>query len=102
MVGMHVGDDHSQHRQALQLGLEYLLPRAAGCVVGDAAVDDRPSLDTVDRIAQQPEVDVIELERKHHPQPAHAWRDLDRLAESRQGFAERVVQLHFEGVHRHR
>ena len=50
----------------------------AGGIVGNAAVDHRAALQrpvgTVNVVAQQPEVDVVERERQRHAQPAHAGR----------------------------
>ncbi len=96
---MHVGDDDAQDRQALQLRLEDLLPLGARFLLRNAAVDHRPALDTVQGVAQQPEVDVIECEGQHHPDPAHTGRDFDRFAGLRQGVAQWVVEFAFEEVH---
>ena len=100
VIGVHVGDDHAQHRQALEFVRENGLPRRAGRVVGDAAVDDAPALHPVDPVAQQPQVDVVELERQQHAQPAYAGRNFDRRADLGQRLAEGVLQLHFLRVHR--
>ena len=98
MVGVHVGDDHAQHRQAVELVGEHLLPRRHRRRVGDAAIDDRPALDAVLPVAQQPQVDVVERERQQHAHPAHARRDLERLAERGQGVAQRVFEFGFACV----
>jgi hypothetical protein len=42
----------------------------------EAGVDDGPAV----LFLEQPEVDVVQLEGQRHAQPAHAGRDLQRLA----------------------
>jgi hypothetical protein len=99
VIGMHVGDDHAHDRQALQLGLEDLLPLGPRLVARDAAVDHGPALDAAVVVAQQPEVDVVERERQPHPDPAHAGRHFEGLAGGGQGVAEGVVEFAFEQIH---
>src|SRR5665213_416814 len=58
--------------------------------------------DSGDRVAAvaQPQVDVIERERKRHPQPGDAGRDTHRIADRRRG-GERVVEFAVQGgIHR--
>ncbi|MCY1552667.1 hypothetical protein D9M68_890770 [compost metagenome] len=65
----------------------------------DAAVDHRPALDAVDRVAQQPEVDVVQRKGQPHADPAHAGRDFQCFAGGGQGVAQGVVEFAFEEVH---
>ena len=74
------------------------VPEPAHLVRGDAAVDQGPAL-AVEVVAQQPEVDVIEREGQRHADPVHAGRDLHAGRGGRQGVAERIVELAFEGIH---
>ncbi len=98
VVGVHVGDEHAQHRQAVELRREHLLPGSDGRRVRDAAVDDGPALSAVEPVAQQPQVDVVERKRQLHAHPAHARRHLERNAGCGQGVAERVVEFGFPGI----
>ena len=93
MIRVHVRHDHAQHRQAAEFVREDLLPRAARRVVRDAAIDDGPAVEAVEPVAQQPQVDVIELERQLHAQPAHVGRNFERRAGLGQRLAEGVVKL---------
>jgi hypothetical protein len=98
VVGVHVGGDHAQHRQALQMRGKHLLPSGARGIVADAAVHDRPAGHAVLFVFEQPQVDVIERKRQPHAHPAHTGCHFQRLAQSRQGIAQWVKQLVFEGV----
>jgi hypothetical protein len=99
VVGVHVGDDDAQDRQALQLGLEDLLPLRARLGVVDAAVDHRPAGHAVQGVAQQPEVDVVERKGQPHADPAHAGRHFHGFAGLGQRVAQGVVEFAFEEVH---
>ncbi len=102
MVRVHVRADHAQHRQALQLVGEDLLPRRACAGVVDAAVDDGPAFAPAFRrvlmVAQQPQVDVVQREGQLHAQPAHAFGYRLRVADGRQRVAEDVMQFAFKGI----
>jgi hypothetical protein len=92
VVRVHVRDDHAQHRQALQLVLEDLLPHGPRGGAVHAAVDDGPARAAVELVAQQPEVDVVEHEGQRHAQPAHARRELQAAAQVGQRVAQGVLQ----------
>ena len=102
VIGVHVGADHAQHRQTLQLGGEHLLPGGAGLGVVDAAIDDGPALapagGRVFMVAQQPQVDVVQRKGQPHAQPAHAVGNVQHLPGLRQRVAEGIVQFAFEGI----
>ena len=104
VVGVHVRDDHAQHRQAVEFVREHLLPRGAGRVVADAAVDDGPALDRPSgpswRSRSSHRLMWLSWNGSVHAQPAHARRDLERRADLGQRVAERVVQREFVRVHR--
>ena len=80
---MHVRHDHAQHRQAVELVREDLVPCGARRVVGDATVDDGPAFAPVLPVAQQPEVDVVELKWQGHAQPEDTGRNFDPFADCR-------------------
>jgi hypothetical protein len=98
VIGVHVGHDDTQHRQTFQLVLEHLFPLRPGFVAGNAAVHHGPALAAVQRVAQQPEVDVVQRERQHHADPLHARCHFQRAAWLGQGVGQRVVQAAFELV----
>jgi hypothetical protein len=100
VIGVHVGDHHPQHGQALQMLVEDLLPSAARGVVGDATVHDgpafaQPSLTIVESIAQQPQVDVVQREGQAHAHPLHAWGHGEGAAQCRQLLAQRIAKFVF-------
>lgn len=99
VVRVHVRHQHAQHGQAVQLVGEDLFPLRLRFVARDAAIDHRPAFAPVEAVAQQPQVDVVQRERKGHPDPAHAGRECDGGAGGRQGVAQRVLQFAFEEVH---
>ena len=79
-------------------------PESLACPIGDrseesAAIDRGPSVLSVEAIAQQPQVDVIECERQRLSYPVNAGRDLAFLAGVRQRVAEGIVELGFLWVH---
>ena len=98
MVRVHVGHDHPQDRQAVKFLVKNLFPLGAGGVIADAAIHHAPSLHTVQFVAQQPQVDVVEGERQRHADPFDAGCYKHRGARRRQGIAKRVVQLFFQFV----
>ena len=71
---MKVRDDQAPHR-AIQ-PRDHLAPEFAHGIVGEAGIDDRPPV----AVAQQPQVDMVELEGKRHAQPEDTRRDFDLLA----------------------
>jgi hypothetical protein len=99
VVGVHVGHQHAQDRQALQrLGFD-LLPGLSGGRVVDAAVHRGPAflhhagLGRVGQaVAQQPQVDVVEGEGQTHAQPKHAGCHFGDRAGRRQVLTQRIVQ----------
>ena len=99
VIGMAVGDQHPQHRQAVQFVGEDGFPMRLDRVVGDAAIDDRPAVAAFDAVAQQPQVDVVQRERQRHAQPVHARRHFLARARFGHGLAKRVLELMFECVH---
>ena len=92
VIGVHVGADHAQHRQALQFVGEDLIPMRARGRVGDAAVHDGPAGGAVLHIAQQPQVDVVQRKGQAHAQPSHAGCQFQRAAGLGQGAAQGIVQ----------
>ena len=66
VVRMKMGDDQAPHRGVQRR--QQFLPDSAHAIAREARVDDRPSVP----VTQQPEVDVIELERQRHTQPAYS------------------------------
>ena len=62
VVGVHVGHDDAQYRQALKLAVKNLLPLFPGLIARNAAVDDAPACASVLRVTQQPQVDVVQRE----------------------------------------
>src|SRR3954468_2187687 len=85
MVRMVVGEDHAPH--LLHLG-EELLPQGARFRIADARIDDGPRAVV---LLEEPQVDVVELERQRHAEPLHAWRDLGARA-GHGHVAERVFE----------
>ena len=74
MVRVHVGDEDARDRTVAQ-AVQQLAP-CGGAVVGAyPGVDDGAAIAIVD----QPDVDVVELERQRHAHPAHARPHLQRL-----------------------
>jgi len=98
VVRVHVGDDHTQDGQAVEFLIKHVFPLRTRFIAGDAAVHHRPALDAVQRVAQQPEVDVVERKRQAHAQPLHARRHHQGAAGLGQRIALRVVQAGFERV----
>ena len=94
-----MGHDHPQDRQTFERCGEDLFPLGSRLGAVDAAIDDGPSLATVQFVTQQPEIDMVERKRQRHPDPTHAWHDLQGLAPLGHGVAHRVMQLAFEFVH---
>ena len=84
VVGVHVGDDHAQHRQAVELGARRSAPRrrASSSLAMQQSTMVQPSRPSM-LVAQQPQVDVVQRERQRHAQPAHAGRDLERSRPAR-------------------
>ncbi len=88
MIGMQMGDDHPLDGLARHGPGEELLPGLGRGLVAHAGIDHGPAV----AILQQPQIDVVELERQAHAHPMHARRNLDGLA----GFGPRlegIVQI---------
>ena len=97
VVGVHVGDDDPQHRQALELLCEDLCPGGAGILVRDATINHRPAVPPfLVTIAQQPQIDVIEGEGQGHAQPADAGCNIQRPASPWQGLRQRIAQIRLQ------
>ena len=75
VVGMKVGDEDAGDGPVAQMG-EDLFPQVLGFGRMDAGVDDGPAFSVLD----QPDVDVVELERQRHSDPMDAGRHFDGLA----------------------
>jgi hypothetical protein len=83
MVRVHVRHDHAQYGQALQLGLENLLPLRTALGPVNAAVHHRPAFQVGalaagigQAVAQQPQVDMVQRKRQHHAYPVHTGGNL--------------------------
>ena len=92
VVGVHVGDHHSQDRQALHGACKHLAPGLLRAWVGHAAVHCGPAMASAlfgfFRIFQQLEVDVVQGKRQGHPDPENTGRNLKRLTERWQGVVQ--------------
>src|SRR5574343_216248 len=77
MVGVEVGDDQFFNWPVQPV--ENLRPSLAYMIFREAGIDNDPAF----VVAEQPEVDVIELERQRQAQPDDARRALGQLASSR-------------------
>jgi hypothetical protein len=77
MVGVKVGDDQARHRAVEPV--EDRRPAFAHRFVGEPGIDYGPS----GAVPEQPEVDVIELERQRHAQPEDAGRHFGQFAGGR-------------------
>ncbi len=73
VIGMEVGDQHPPDRALAQLACEEALPQGAGGRQAHSGIDHRDPV----TVLQEPQVDVVQLERQRHPDPADAGRDLD-------------------------
>ena len=76
VVGMEVRADHARDGFAVELLGEDLLPQFARVLRIDAGVDDGPAVLLLD----QPQIDVVELERQRHAQPVDAGGDVLDIA----------------------
>jgi hypothetical protein len=65
----------------------------------DAAVHNAPALHTIDAVAQQPQVDVVQRKGQGHANPFNAGCHLQRATAVGQGVAQWVMELHFQFVH---
>ena len=87
VVGVEVRDDDA-FEWSLQSG-EDAAPDGAAFLIWKPCVDQGPAV----AVAQQPEVDVVQLERQGQTEPENARANLKKLARGR-GFAEWVMQGH--------
>jgi len=99
VVGMHVGDDDAQNRQAVERLVKHLLPQRFDLIARHAAIDHRPAVAASDAVAQQPQVDVVQRKRQRHAQPPYAVGKLNRHAGRGQQLAPWVGQFLFVGIH---
>jgi hypothetical protein len=76
---MEMGDDDACDGLAAQGVLEHAVPGGAGFLGVDAGVDESPAV----AVFQHPQVDMVQLERQGHAQPAHAGHDLPGFAKGR-------------------
>jgi hypothetical protein len=79
VIGVHVGCDHAQHRQAVQTVGKHLAPLIAGLRVVQTAIDNGPALHTINAVLQQPQVDVVQGKRQSHADPVHPLGHLQGL-----------------------
>ena len=104
VVGVHVGDDHAQHRQAVEHGGEDLLPGGAGRRVVDAAVDDGPALADAPSSSSSSRSSQRLMWSSANGRPMRSQRTPGAtsivVARRRQGLAEGVGELAFERIHR--
>mmetsp|Transcript_53307 Transcript_53307/g.125313 ORF Transcript_53307/g.125313 Transcript_53307/m.125313 type:complete len:212 (-) Transcript_53307:768-1403(-) len=98
VVRVKVRRHHAQHRQAVQAFGKHPLPVRPRVFAGDAAVDDGPALAAVDAVTQQPQVDMVQRKRQAHAHPAHAGRQVQRLAGAGQDVTQGIVEFGFAGV----
>jgi len=68
---------------------EHGVPAFLHCVEGKAGIDDRPAA----VVFEQPEIDVVQRERKRHPQPVDAGGNFENFAGSRWR-GKRVIWQH--------
>ena len=87
MVRVKVGDDQALHR-AIKL-LDDPRPGRTHGIIGKTGIDDDPAI----AVAQQPQIDVIQLKRQRHAQPKDTGSNLDQLTVSRR-MSVGVVQGH--------
>ena len=66
---MKMRHDQARHRTIQRI--DDLRPCFTHGIIRKTGIDDDPSV----TIAQQPQIDVIELERQRHAQPEDAWRN---------------------------
>jgi hypothetical protein len=78
---MKVGHDQALHR-AIQL-LDDLRPGYAHGIIGKTGINDDPAI----TIAQQPQIDVVELKRQRHAQPENYRRATSISSPSAGGWA---------------
>src|SRR5437899_7456815 len=71
VVRMEMRDEHATHGPAVEARREDALPQGARVVEPDTRVHDGPAV----AVLEQPQVDVVELKRQRHTQPADAGRD---------------------------
>ena len=85
VIGVHVGCDHAQHRQAVQTVGKHLAPLIAGLRVVQTAIDNRPALDAINAVLQQPKVDVVQGKGQGHADPVHPLGNFQGLTHGGQG-----------------
>jgi hypothetical protein len=79
MVGVEMRADEPRHLLAVERAGEDPLPEPFGLGIADAGIDDCPA----GAVLHEPEIDVVELKRQRHAQPAHARRHVQRRARRR-------------------
>jgi hypothetical protein len=73
VIRMEVRGDHARDRLAAELVGEDALPERARVGQSEARVDDGDAVAVA--VVEQPQVDVVQRERKRHTKPADARRD---------------------------
>src|SRR5262249_30516970 len=86
---MKVRHEHAPHRAAAEVRGEDALPQGARVVEADARVDDGPAV----AVIQEPQIDVIELERQGHAQPGDPGSDRADVG-GRGRFRPRMIERH--------
>ena len=81
MVRMKVCDDHPFQRPSAHGAVKQLLPSGFDVVFADTGVNGGPAVAVFD----QPQINMIQLERQRHPMPVHARCNLHGRAQC--GFA---------------
>jgi len=99
VVGVHMGDEDAQNRQAVEFLRENLLPQGFDLVARDAAIDHRPAVAAIDMVAQQPQVDVVQRKRQRHAQPPHAGGQFQCCAGFGERLAPRIDEFLFVRIH---
>jgi hypothetical protein len=89
VVGVKVRDEYAPHRTTGEMRREHALPQGSRVVEPDTGVHDGPAVVVV----EEPQVDVVELERQRHAQPADTRRDGDDVG-GRGWSAPRMVESH--------
>jgi hypothetical protein len=85
VVRMRMGQQDPPQRQPFEFrSAENRIPHVGAAGRGVAGVDEAPA----PVVSQQPEVDVVEVDRQRHAQPQYAWRHLEEAAGADRAFYE--------------